>query len=60
MKAVRRFYQGLIGARAKRLEPKKGKTRRTPNEREKKGKKCTVVCQGFLHQTEVRRVKDAV
>ena len=60
VKAVRRFYQGLIGARAKRLEPKKGKTRRIPNEQKKKRKKCTVVCQGFLHQTEVGRVKDAV
>ena len=52
------FYQGFIVALAKRLEPKKGKTRRTPNERKKKVKKCTVVCQGFLHQTEVGRVKD--
>ena len=60
MKAVRRFDQGLIGARAKRLEPKRGKTKRTPNERKKKEKKCTVVCQGFLHQTKVGRVKDAV
>ena len=59
MKAVRPFYQGLIGARAKRLETKRGKTRRTPNERKKKEKKCTVVFQGFLDQTEVGRVKDA-
>ena len=60
MKALRRFYQGFIGARAQRLEPKRGKTRRTPNQRKKKEKKCTVFCQGFLHQTEVGRVKDAV